>query len=141
MRADGSALIDTSAWILALRRGGSRVAREAVGQAIAEGTAATTGIVMLEILSGAKTQKEFRELHEDMQALIQLETTQHTWEEASRLAYTLRRKGVTVPATDVLVMTVAVEGRCTLLHADQHFELMAQHGVGLGPEEVQSVLV
>jgi len=133
-------LIDTSAWILALRRGGSRAAREAVARLLAEGAAATTGIVMLELLSGAKTQKEFRELHEDMTALIQLDTTQQTWEEACRLAYTLRRKGLTVPATDALVMTVAVEGRCTLLHADRHFELMAEHGVGLSPDEVRSVL-
>jgi len=140
MRADRAALIDTSAWILALQRGGSQTARETVARLLSEGTAATTGIIMLELLSGAKTQKEFRELQVDMKALIQLEATPRTWEEACRLAYTLRRKGVTVPATDVLVMTVAVEGHCTLLHADQHFELMAEHGVGLSPDEVRSVL-
>ncbi len=140
MSTDRLTLIDTSAWILALRPEGPQVAREAVGRLLAEGTAATTGMVMLELLSGARTKKEFQELHEDMKALIQLETAPHTWEEASRLAYASRRKGITVPATDVLVMAVAVEAGCTLLHADQHFELMAEHEVGLNPGDLHSVL-
>jgi len=140
MNADKLVLIDTSAWILALRPDGSRAAREVVGQALSEGTAATTGIVLLEILSGTRTQKEFRELQKDLSALIHLQTTQEIWEKACRFAYTLRRKGVTVPATDVLVMTVAEEGGCRLAHADQHFQLMADHGVGVSPENLQPVL-
>lgn len=140
MSAEALTLIDTSAWILALRPDGSETARNEVARLLLAGDAATTGIVMLELLSGAKTQKEYRELHEDMTALVQLAISPQTWESACRFAYVLRRRGVTVPATDVLVMSVAVEGHCTLLHADRHFELMAREGIGLLPDALRSVL-
>lgn len=132
-------LIDTSAWILALRKGGSQAAKEEVDRLIAEDQAATAGIIMLELLSGAITEKEYQELKEDLAALIQLEITAKTWEEASRLAYELRKKGVTVPSADVLIMTIAVEHGCTLLHADRHFDLMAEKGIGLPPQAVRSL--
>lgn len=140
MNARTCVLIDTSAWILALQPQGSQRARHAVALALADGTAATTGIVQLELLSGTKTQKEFRELQEDLSALTQLHTTPEVWEAASRWAYALRSKGVTVPATDVLVMAVAMERNCELLHADHHFDLMSRHGVGLAADQLHSLL-
>jgi hypothetical protein len=45
-----------------------------------------------------------------------------------------------VPSTDVLIMTVAVENGCSLLHADHHFDLMSGAGIGLPPSEVISLL-
>jgi len=133
-------LIDTSAWILALRKGTSSRATDEVDRRIADNRAATTGIIMLELLSGTRTEREYQELKEDLRALIQLETTSKTWERASHLAYELKRKGLTVPATDVLIMTVAVENGCSLLHADHHFDLMAEEGIGLPPSKVISLL-
>lgn len=133
-------LVDTSAWILALRRQGSSRAREEVDRLIVHNLAATAGIIILEVLSGTRTQKEYRELKEDLQALIQLETTAQTWERASRLAYMLKRKGLTVPSTDILIMAIAVENGCRLLHADRHFDLMAEQGIGLPVQEVTSLL-
>ena len=135
-----AALIDTSAWILALRKGISSRAIYEVDRRIADNSATTTGIIMLELLSGTRTKREYQELKEDLEALIQLETTHRTWERASHLAYELRRKGLTVSATDVLIMTVAVENGCSLLHADHHFDLMAGEGIGLPPSEVISLL-
>ena len=133
-------LIDTSAWILALRKGISSRATDEVDRRIADNRAATAGIIILKLLSGTRTEREYQELKEDLRALIQLETTSKTWERASHLAYELRRKGLTVPATDVLIMTVAVENGCSLLHADHHFDLMAGVGMGLSPSEVISLL-
>jgi predicted nucleic acid-binding protein len=95
---------------------------------------------MLELLSGTKAEREYQELKEDLEALIHLETTYKTWERASHLAYELRRKGLTVPATDVLIMAVAVENGCSLLYADHHFDLMVGEGIGLPPSEVISLL-
>lgn len=133
-------LIDTSAWILALRRQGSSRAREEVDRLIVHNLAATAGIIMLELLSGSRTEGEYRELKEDLQALIQLETTAQTWERASRLAYLLKRKGLTVPSADILIMALALENGCRLLHADRHFDLMVEQGVGLPAQEVTSLL-
>lgn len=133
-------LIDTSAWILALRKGNSRPAKDEVNRLLADNRGATAGIILLELLSGTRTDDEYQELKDDLGALIQLEITSKTWEMASRLAYQLRRKGVTVPSTDVLIMAVAVENGCILLHGDRHFDLMGEQEEGLPPKKVKSVL-
>lgn len=134
-------LIDTPVWILALGRKGREHAEKEVDRLIAENRAATTGIVVLELLSGTKTEEEYRELKEDLEALVQLDINPNTWERASQLAYELRRKGITIPSSDILIMTIAVENGCALLHADRHFDLMIEQGVGLPPQRVRSVLV
>ena len=133
-------LIDTSAWILALGRKSREHAKKEVDRLIAENRAATTGIVVLELLSGTKTEEEYRELKEDLESLVQLDINPNTWERASQLAYELRRKGATIPSADILIMTIAVENGCALLHADRHFDLMVEQGVGLPPQSIRRVL-
>jgi predicted nucleic acid-binding protein len=49
------------------------------------------------------------------------------WDKASLLAFKLRRKGITVPHTDVLIAECAILEGCVLLHADRHFDIIAQH--------------
>ena len=120
-------LIDTSAWILALRPDGSPEAREEVRRLLESSRAATAGIVMLELLSGTRSQREFRELREELGALRLLDITSATWERAYRLGYDLRRAGLTIPSVDVLIAALALEHECSLLHADRHFDLIAEH--------------
>ena len=139
-RSDSLTLIDTSAWILALRTGEEEHARSEVGRLIEKNLAATTGIVKLELLCGTRTKSEYKELKEDLEALIQLEITGKTWDRSSKLAYSLRRKGITVPSADVLIASVAMENGCNLLHADHHFDLMTEHNVGLRPAMILSLL-
>ena len=133
-------LIDTSGWILALGRKSREHAKKEIDRLIAENRAATTGIVVLELLSGTKTEEEYLELKEDLEALVQLDVTPTTWQRASQLAYALRRKGATIPSADVLIMTIAAENECALLHADRHFDLMVKQGVGLPARMVRNVL-
>ena len=119
-------LIDTSVWIAALRPGGSAVARQQVEQLLATSRAATTPVVVLELLSGTRSAREFRELKEDLDSLPHLEMTRPVWQRAYRLGYDLRRAGLTLPTIDVLIAALAVEHGCLLLHADRHFEQIAQ---------------
>ncbi len=133
-------LIDTSAWILALRKGAAEEHKAEVDMLISQGQAAITGLVLTELLSGAKTQREFRELREGLSSLARFDPTARTWERAAEFAFELRRKGISVPTADVLIMTVAWENECSLLHADRHFELMVQAGVGLKRRRVRSLL-
>ena len=137
---DRLTLIDTSAWISALREADSTRARDEIDRLIAENLAATAGIVQLELLSGTRTEREYKELREDLEALVQLEITATTWERASHLAYSLRRKGITVPSADVLIVTTAAENDCNLLHADRHFDLMVEQDVRLPESMVISLL-
>jgi predicted nucleic acid-binding protein len=120
-------LIDTSVWILALRAGGPVAVRQEVEQLLATGRVATTPIVILELLTGARSSREFRELKEDLEALKQLELSPSVWERAYKLGYDLRRAGLTIPTVDIMIAALALEYDCLLLHADRHFEQIAQH--------------
>ena len=133
-------LIDTSAWILALRKGDSLRAKDEVDRQVLENRAATSGIIILELLSGTRTKREYQELKEDLGALIQLETPAKIWERASHLAYALKRKGITVPSTDILITAIAMENGCILLHGDRHFDLIAEQELALTPSDVRSLL-
>ncbi|MGY4707808.1 type II toxin-antitoxin system VapC family toxin [Candidatus Bipolaricaulota sp. J31] len=133
-------LIDTSAWILALRKGAQKAHRDKLDQLIAANLAATTGLVITELLAGTKTAKEFRDLRDGLSVLIRFDPDVGTWERAAEFAFRLRRKGLTVPITDVVIMTVALENDCALLHADRHFDLIAGAKVGLEPVPQENLL-
>jgi len=56
---------------------------------------------------------------------------------------TLRRNGITVPYTDILIAACALTCGATVLHADVHFELMKPPHTGLKTEshleEIRSI--
>lgn len=64
--ADGWVLIDTSAWIHALRPSGLSQVRERVRDVLTTGRAATCEMVVLELAGGTRTEREYRELIEDL---------------------------------------------------------------------------
>jgi predicted nucleic acid-binding protein len=53
--------------------------------------------------------------------------TDPAWDGAWRLAFELRKRRVTVPSADLLIASIAIEHHCTLLHADEHFVLIARY--------------
>jgi predicted nucleic acid-binding protein len=117
-------LIDTSAWIEALRPDGHPGVRARVDEALADGSVATCGPIMAELLVGARSDRELVVLRESMEALHVL-PAEPEWPRCAKLGYDLRRKGMVVPTFDLLVACVAISGKCLLLHADKHFEAIA----------------
>ena len=128
--ADGLVLIDTSAWIHALRPGGNPEVREQVRGLLTEGRAATCEMIILELVGGTRTEEEYQELYEDLEALEQFPVTASVWRSAYRIAHTMQRRGLSIPATDHLITSAAMSYPCRLLHRDKHFDLLAHH-VGL----------
>ena len=95
----------------------------------------TTGIITLEIISGARTPEEYRRLEDRFNALETIDSDAAMWQAACALGFTIRRKGLTVPHTDVLIAACALESDSIILHADRHFDLMAMH-VGVKVESL-----
>jgi len=120
-------LVDTSAWILALRKDFSPGVKERIDHLLKENTVITTGMVKLEILGGTKTESEFRRLKRRLEALDSVDLDTSLWEESYDLAFKLRRKGITVPYTDILIAACALKIGSTVVHVDAHFDLMAGH--------------
>jgi predicted nucleic acid-binding protein len=119
-------LIDTSAWILALRKNGPRAARKRIGELLEVDSAATCGPVTLELLAGTRTPSEFRKLKSMIGAVHYLDCPEHIWLQASELAFGLKRKGVTVPSVDLVISQIAISNDCVLLHRDADFDRIAK---------------
>jgi len=132
-------LVDTSAWIFALRKEFVPAVKERISQLLRDHIVLTNGMIKLELLGGVRTEKEFRRLKARLDALDEVEVTVSVWERACAMAFDLRRKGITVPYTDILIAACALKTESALVHADAHFDLMANH-IGLKVESfVQEV--
>jgi len=120
-------LIDTSAWILGLKRNSSNQVKNIIREILDKDLPATTGIIILELLQGTRTKKEYTEILSDLSALHYFEVNKKIWEKASQLGFNLRRKGKTIPSTDLLIASIALHYDLILLHADNHFEQIQEH--------------
>ena len=120
-------LIDTSAWIFALKKNFHPLVKERIEKILTEGDVAINGIIELELLGGTKTEKEYERLKSRLDALYYVDSTKSLWDEASELAFNLKRKGMNVPYTDILIAASALQERAILLHADSHFDTIAKH--------------
>lgn len=116
-------LVDTTIWIHFLR-GTDVKFQERLVPLIMTDRAATTPVVVMEILRGAKSQKEYDTLSKDLAALRSFELLPKVWERACKLGYTLRHKGINAPLTDTLIAAVAQEYDALLLHDDRHYDMI-----------------
>jgi len=119
MKAD--VLVDTSIWIDYFNHRHSEHG-EALEGLLREKRVAITGVVVTELLQGARQKSEFDALLGSILALPFLDATLNTWIEAGRLSYSLRRKEVTIPTTDVVLASLTIESQCLLFSLDSHFD-------------------
>ena len=120
-------LIDTSAWLLALRKNFLPIAKDRIDHLLKEDVVITTGMIKLELLGGTKTEIEFQRLKARLDALDSVDTDMNLWARAYELAFNLRRRGVTIPYTDILIAACALHANASILHADAHFDLISKH--------------
>jgi len=120
-------LVDTSAWIEGFRPATKGPWVEELRRLVTDRQAALQPIVRVELLSGATSDAEYERLVQVLDALPQLDITPAVWQEAGRLGFRLRRRGVSVPVTDLLIAATAIESHCLLIHHDRHFALIASH--------------
>jgi len=118
-------LIDTSSWIDAMRRDGDPEIKARVVALVRAGTAAWCDMVRLELwngLRGAAERKKMEELEADV---INLPTSDAVWAKARLLIQRARAKGITVPATDLLIASCAWEHGVGMEHDDAHLTALA----------------
>ncbi|MDA3948577.1 MAG: PIN domain-containing protein [Spirochaeta sp.] len=117
-------LIDTSAWVEALRRDGDAAVRSRVDGLLKTGRAVLCDIVILELWNGAHGEDERSKLRKITTTLERVSTTDAVWIMAHNLATTCRVRGITVPSTDLLIAATARVHRLDLLEADSHFQMI-----------------
>jgi predicted nucleic acid-binding protein len=124
--SDNLVLIDTSAWILALRKSPSPVVKDEVEHLLAENRVAVAPMIRLELLGGTRSLSEFNRLNGRLDALHQIPASEANWELAAQLSFKLRQRGKVIPYADILIGAAAIMTGYLLLHADRHFDLMAE---------------
>ena len=82
---------------------------------------ATCGMVVLEVCRGRRDPNLLRRFQERFAVMLYLATTSATWERATALAWNLDRRGVVLPAQDLIIAACALNSNAAILTADAHF--------------------
>ncbi|MCG8338555.1 MAG: PIN domain-containing protein [Proteobacteria bacterium] len=114
-------LVDTSIWIEFFNHPESKNG-EKLERLIVDDRVVCSGIILAELLQGAKIEKEYRAIKDNMIVFPFLEANYETWLFTGKTAYDLRRKGITVPISDTLIATLAKENNCLVFSLDNHFK-------------------
>ena len=115
-------LVDTTIWVLYFR--GEKDLENKIKSLILEEKIVTTEIIIMEILRGAKSQREYNQLYDDFTALPVLKLNNIIWEKSYKIGFKLRKMRINVPLSDILITMVAEHYNCLLLHRDKHFSLI-----------------
>ncbi|MCP5062853.1 MAG: PIN domain nuclease [Ignavibacteriae bacterium] len=86
-------------------------------------------LVYLELLQGAKNEKEFDFLNEYLstQIFYHLNDIKKSYLEASKIKLKCNKKGVTIRSTiDLLIAQIAIDNNLYLLHNDKDFNNIAK---------------
>ena len=122
-------LVDTSAWVEYQRATGSPADLRVTSGIESDEPLAITGLVLLELLSGAVDERhalDLRRLLDRCRFLRLEEPSDH--EAAAALYRSCRREGTTIRRLpDCLIATVAMRTGSTLLHQDADFDAIARH--------------
>jgi predicted nucleic acid-binding protein len=115
-------LIDTSILVALFRDKSGRVAAK-IDEAIGGRDYCLTRFTQMELLQGARDNREWLTLEEYLDCQDYVEMSDKTWADASRLYFDLRRQGLTVRSVvDCCIAQLALEHGLPLLHNDRDFD-------------------
>ena len=113
-------IVDTSIWIEYFNRKTNIV--NFIEERIMEDCLFMTGPIVSELLQGVKTEQEYEKLKNSIDAIPYLETTLEDWKEAGNISNKLRKKGITIPLTDIIISAVAISNNAKVYSLDKHFK-------------------
>lgn len=121
-------LVDTSVWSLALRRGSPRGTRAEIElvELIREGRVLMLGAIRQELLSGIRTNEQFKKLQDHLRAFRDVPLEEADYEEAAACFNRCRGKGIQGSNTDFLLCAVAIRRNAAILTADDDFAHFAR---------------
>ena len=119
-------LIETSVLVTILRDGSGASAR-ALLELAGDREIVFTRLTELELLVGARDEKDWAQLRAYLSERKLLEPGSQTWADAARIYFDLRRKGQTIRSLiDCCIAQVALDHDILLIHNDRDFEAIAE---------------
>jgi predicted nucleic acid-binding protein len=113
-------LPDTCAWIDYFN-GRDTVIAHSVTHALTTCEVVTCGVVIYELFQGIRSKIEYDLLQKAFGSLRYIEIDKRLWLSAAQLSASLRKMGVTIPASDIQIASLALQHHLTILTIDQHF--------------------
>lgn len=116
-------IVDTSIWSLALRRSKDIENKyvEELEELIKEVRAQLAGPVRQELLSGIKSEKQYKTLKKHLRAFKDLNIEPVDYELAAQYFNTARQKGIQGSNTDFLLCAISTRHRMPIFTADNDF--------------------
>ncbi len=114
-------IVDTAIWIDYLRRKRSPTG-DPMADLIDSGNAALAGVVLAELLRGARNAPERARLEYQLEGATFMEMSMEAWRRAGIIGSELDSSGLRIPMSDVIIAALALEGAHEIFTRDRHFE-------------------
>ena len=114
-----SILVDSNIYIRMLQNGLDPVIN--LGSWAKENDLVTYGILRMEVLRGIKNQDVGLGVEKMFDLMIHVPARKRLWENASQLAWQLDRKGLVLPAQDILIACCARQVGAAVMTSNRHF--------------------
>lgn len=112
-------IVDTSIWIEYFKNKSDVV--EFIERRIMDNIIFMVGPIVSELLQGVKTNREYEKLISCIDAIPYIEGTFEDWKKAGNISFNLRRKGITIPLTDIIISAIAINNQARVHTLDKHF--------------------
>ena len=118
-------LVDTSVWV-EFFRGNKITIKKRLEKLLDENRAFVSGIILAELMTGISNEKDQHFLEECFLGMPYLDATREIFAAAGKMGATLRKKGITLPISDLLIAALAKTHALTVLTLDNHFQTLAR---------------
>jgi len=118
--------VDTSVWISYFRDGDANDG-DLIDAIVDENRVHINGIVLVELLTGARNPAEFDRLALALAGLKLVPSDRTSFQSAGRNGYLLKKKGISVPLSDMIIATDCMDHDLVLIESDKHFAKISDH--------------
>jgi predicted nucleic acid-binding protein len=118
-------LVDTSVWIEYFRKNEPYYSR--VLKLLNDDKIYCIGIVLAELIQGARTREEIKTLKDFTHVFPFLEESTKLWEKAGELSFSLKRAGKQIGLSDCYIAIAANKEKAGILTEDSHFAAIKEH--------------
>jgi predicted nucleic acid-binding protein len=115
-------LVDSSFYINHLRA--TRDFRILLQPHVEKRSVLTCGLIRLEVLRGIRVEAFKREVAEFFAILADIPLDGEVFEKAIEIGWKLDRRGIVLPATDIIIGAAALAYDATVITTDSHFKLI-----------------
>lgn len=115
-------IADTSVWIEYFKNDANIV--KIINEGLDAGRIYTAGPVVSELLQGVRSDKELSLLSKYIDAVPFIDCKMKDWADAGRISFSLRKSGITIPLTDIIIFSIAQNNDAMIFTKDKHFSLI-----------------